>query len=683
MADPRQIEAASTAADSSAAPSVPPMTKEQLQAIRILKDQGALDKIPEDQRGPIADRLEETFAKERIEVLNAGPTLGEKAATVGATAGRGVLRNVPPYSVLTTLGMGMNLVNKLNPYSQGRAPETMEEWTASIKFPLVRGAELAARMFVPQDQRPDLTTYAELVKEQIGIDTALRASVPGVQEGVELGIGIGSLGSLALAAKNAYQKYGPRVVRNVATMVAERKATAAQAKVLKLRAQLLREGDGPIGTAILNSPEKILQKVESGQDLNLNDIGLQLVADLDEIQTKLGAKVGTYRQAALADRSQSVVVPPELPEMLSQLKRNVTFSNGESALKGKIADNIDQVERIAKLGRVTPADLVLLTDSIDEALTFGKSGQIGSNIVQKASQQLLDARRLIKETARMHNSRALAEAADIERAARVGKPSTRAIGQVRKEIAFQLWADADDNYSKFAGVHAKIAGRVKESTAEALTQNLFTKNKTQLRNDLAEALDYMAAIDPTAVGHGEAFFDNLAQIRAAQKIQTGMLAAEAAGNKMPVVPGSIDRVVQQGVTDIVQRWEKAGEGIAGTIGGAMGYVGSTLLDLGTSGDLVGAGAAGWALKLAGAMAGRHVGLKMADPRRVLHAAIKSKALSLEARQLASDMVYITDKIGADGNIALLNLIGPIPAVNELMGFVTTKQNQTEATDNAK
>lgn len=650
---------------------------ETLQLVRELKSRGLFVKLNEKERANLLLKSEPAMALERQKLLKpineivaepekpdsfvdqllapARAAIQNPGAAV-LSAARGVERGLNPLPLV-------NLVNKLNPFSEGDLIEDdLETFESLFNFPVIRGAELAARLFVDEDKRPPLTTFAQVVENQRSLDKELRAAVPGVQEGAELGAaGAGAVATVSTGLKfaKALARGAPKAVKSVAVRIKTAKAAKATKKADKLARKLLKEGDGPFMNAILNRPEKVKALVDQSSDLTINDVAIQLKDELELVGVELGKRVGKFRDAAFADTTTRVPISQALPDLIDLLDKRTTFQ-GASVLPSKIKQQLDSAKRLSDLGVTTPNQAMVWIDVIDDIIDFGNSGKSGSNAIKNANVTLSRMRAVIKDSLRQVNKHGLSKAAPIEKSLRSGPAGIKEIGRTRREIAFQLWADADDAFSQFVNESNGLIRRLESDSGESLVANLFNKNKTPLRSRLERSLSFMEKLDPTAQGHGAAFFDRLAEIKAASKIK---------GVKLQIADP-----IQDNMTNIVKEWTRRGERIGAaagtTVGGGVGFV--------TGGTGVGglSGGAGFVTGRAlGGEVGNLVGKMLGNPDRILKQAMKAKALSEEARKLARDMAFVSKNFGPEGVVAFMDLVGPIPAVNQLIKFSNSRTNE--------
>ena len=604
--------------------------------IRDAQGRGLLDKLKPEEKLRLLQQAQSAMASERQEVLKpkaeieAQPDQGgfvdwllkpikdvaSNPVEAGAAVAQGLNQSINP----------LPLLNYINPFD-AKLPEDVETFNSLFTFPVIRGAELAARMFVPEDQRPPLTTFAQLVKDQKEVTRQLNQVVPGFEVGTELGIGavgLYELGANGLRLGKQLARSAPESVRGLAQKVSAFRAEKAAAKTRKLAQTLLREGDGPFLEAMVKRPERVGKLVEQSSDLTINDVAINLKDELETLATELGSRVGKFRDAAFADTSTRLKIPTDLSEKFAALEARTTFQ-GKSILPTNLQRTLAQSRQAIDLGITNPNQAMVWVDLLDDINDYGSSGERGSNAVKSAGSLLKTIRHDVKNMLRGKN---------VE------------------------WAAADDAYHGFLSSSDGLIRRLESDSAESLVANLFGKNKSPLRNRLESALNYAEAIDPVAKGHGAAFFDRLADIKAAEKIRGVQI--------------QISDMTQDNVNRIVQRWTKRGERIGQAVGsatgGTAGFIGG---GQGTTGGVIGIGGIQLGRSVGGSVGaeiGEFVGKRLADPLRVLRSAEKAKDLSKQAKAMAKDMEYLTKALGPEANMAFLDLTGPTPEVRELINF---------------
>lgn len=530
----------------------------------------------------------------------------------------------------------------------------LEELEGAFSFPIIRGAELAARLFVPADQRPDLKTYNDVVNDQRSMDEELRKVAPGWQEGSELGsvaAGTVQLANTGLKIATGLARKAPQAARAAYQWLQKTRATQTQKQTTTLAKKLLRIGDGPFLDAIVQRPEKVAQLVNETDGLTANDLAVNLKNELETIGMELGSRVGKFRDAAFADTTTRIRVPEDIAQNLAAIRQRTTFANptrvtgkatsiegrlsqasegAQSILPGDIQKRLAMTERAAALGVTNPNQAMVWVDMLDDIIDYANSGKPGSTAIKSSNAMLMQVRGSIKNALRGSSKWA------------------------------DSWASADDAFSGFVDRSGRAIQRLNSESSESLVANLFSKNRTPMRNDIEAALNYAEMIDPTAKGAGNAFFSRLADIRASEIVKG--------------VRNQITDPIQDNVNRIVLTWtkrgEKVGAAVATAAGGLPGLIGGSNLGVGYGG-----GVGFLAGRAVGAMAGEAIGKRMADPTRILDSAIKAKELSKDAKALASDLRYMVEAMGPESTIAFFDVVGPIPAVKELIKFSNQREKE--------
>jgi len=627
-------------------PTPTPVPEEVLVAVRRLHERDLIDKLPPEKRAKAQAILQSQFKVEREDALKPKAELLSRPSKPGNFVDellapiKGAITN----PVDTMFAQARGVERAYNPLSL--VGVDLEDIEGAFNFPIIRGAELAARLFVDDDQQPDLTTFSQVVKNQIEMDRELRNIVPGVQEGTELGAavaGVYQLGSTALKLAPQLARKGKAATLAALQRLQQLRADKQSSKAQRLGQELLRIGQGPFMDAIIKRPEAVAQLVKQNGDLSINDVAIKLKDEIETISTELGKRVGTFREAASADTTTRIAIPQEVSEMLSLIRQRTTFANptrqtgkavsiGErlaqntdeatSILPGDIQKRLMMSERAAKLGVTNPNQAMVWVDMLDDIIDYANSGKPGSTSIKNANALLMRVRGTIKNALRSSSDQA------------------------------EAWAAADDAFSGFIGEAGPLIRRLETDGADSLVANLFGQNKTPIRMRLEKALDYMEKIDPTARGAGNAFFARLADIKAAGRIQD--------------VQMQINDPIQDNINRIVSKYRNAGKSIGRGVG--FSTMGGAARLSGADTTLSGAAAGGgwWGGEAIGGMVGEAVGKRIADPMRVINAAIKSKQLSKSAMELAKDLEYVTKTFGPAGAIAFFDIVGPIPAVKELV-----------------
>lgn len=505
-------------------------------------------------------------------------------------------------------------------------PGLVEHLEATGNFPLIRGAELAARMFVDDDVEPELTTYKDMVAESFALTEALKKRAPGWVEGAEYGVIAGSGLGVVKVIKNLSRK---GLARASIYLLSKRSKNLKKGSTA-LAKSLLRQGDGPVLDAIVHRPDKVVALLEKDATL-VDDLAVELGKDIERINKKLGENVGKFRAEFKVDPTRKVDVA-EVRQMLSAAKSEMRTSGGTSLLTPKQQNRLDLIDELIsgpgperteliegafKSGVVPPSDALKTIDRIDEMINI-KEVEAG-NISGDAFEALVAIRRKLKEQIRGNNVD---------------------------------WAKADELFSGFQEDAGRILSKVGTEgdiklSRESFVNNLFGKGKTPTRELLGKVLNYGRHVDEKLAGSGDEFFRKLANIKGAEKMQDVMV--------------QVSDPIQDNVNRIVQFWRNVGKGIGASAAGGAG-----LAAFGPMGGYLGA-PAGWVI---GAIAANSIGKKMANPARVLAKAQKAQSLDKQARLLASDLAYVHKTFGNDGVVAMMEIVKGLPATNALVGFVS-------------
>jgi hypothetical protein len=513
-------------------------------------------------------------------------------------------------------------------------PGVVENMAALGNFPVIRGAELAARAFVEDDMQPELTTIKNIAAENFALTKALDKRAPGWQKGVQMGVELASGIQLLKILGQTSGRAAVKIFKKGEQTVAAVRAGMAQRKTARLADRLLNLNKGPILDAIVHRPDDVIKLLESDAAL-VDDLAQDLGKQLTHIESELGKTVAFHRKTFSVDPTKKVSVAP-LTEILDGLKSSTTSSTGVSLLDGKQKNRLDLLYELLtprkptttelmsgvnKIGDIPSSDALKIIDKIDE-MTSLKEIENG-NISADAVGNLLTLRKALKSQIRGTN----------------------------KE-----WEVADQLFSNYKDAVSPLAAKIKEDglTRESFVDNLFGKNKTPTREKLSKALSFSEFIDGKT-GSADVFFRKLSDIKGAQRVQE--------------VAEEVNRVKQNNVNRVVKYWTNLGEGIGATILGGPAAMAGELLTPGVSGSIGGAATGLAAGKVLGGIAGFKVGLKMANPVRVLNQALVAKGLSKNAKRLAQDLITIHRDFGNDGVVAMMDVVSSVPATIELSKFL--------------
>lgn len=531
-------------------------------------------------------------------------------------------------------------------------PNLTEKIEGTILFPVIRGAELAAKMFSNEDHKPELTSFKKLVSDRILFTQALRDKVPGWVDGTQAGIAVVSAAQLA---KTAYPG-----LKNLAGAAIDKTGGLFRKSSKKLADLIIPDVDGPPLDAIINQPDKVLELVQN-KKISLNDVATQIGDELQDIKIGLGENVNKHKANYVTDPTKRIIVSEPVEVMTPQGEKKMFQSplqiikdyrkskmteKGVSILDAKQESNLKTLEEI-----ITPRKLQVEKSTKDPfgASVKGTYEEMAKDISPNDGMLALEK---------------IDDIIDYERSLK-GKLESSFINSlfdVRKSVKYQMrgnnldWFKSDEDYADFMELQHGLTKKLQESdSAESMVANIFGENKERVRERLRSALNYRDFLDTKVKGSGDAFFRRMAAIQGARKIRN--------------VQKELTRVQQAKTHEIVRNWTAKGAAVGTVIGGKIG-------------GWTGAGVGG----AVGGVAGYQIGVKMADPIRILSAAMREKGLSNQAKQLAYDLQYIHQNFGNDGVISMLDVIGNVPAVAELSKFSSTispqrgKQEQVKESD---
>jgi len=529
-------------------------------------------------------------------------------------------------------------------------PGALEKIEAVSKFPIVRGAEIAGSLAqrIRGEPRAPFTTLGEMVKEQEAVTKGIEKAVPGTEKGAEIGALLGSgAGLIKGAVKGIARKISERglpaaqkatlrlerelfqkgaKLRSAKELKAATKVVKERKKTERLVRQIMAEDNSRVLDAIRENPEEIRALVKEGQ-LGVDDLAVRVSDNLTQIEQGLGKKVGEFRKAALSNRTPSIDAKDVLKTVAEV--RDLTQVRGKSLLSGAERRNFELIE-------------ALLDPTIQVTPEVGLVGITG--VHERALLSPRDALRIVDAIDQMTNAKTVANG-------NISQDAASALFKIRASIKNKLragneeWANADDLFSQFKEASFNLVRRFSGDQRESAVNNLFGKGKTPTRKRLADALDLAEKLDPAQAGKAKRFFNELANIKAAQGIQAVMVP------KADPIADRLNRVVRRWMT---------GTGTAlGTIGAAAGQRAA-----GFPGAVLGGGV-GTSL---GLQLGRVLGARAGDPQRVLNSAIRAKELGKEAKALAGDLSFIAKEFGPEGVTAFMRIIEGIealPAASEL------------------
>lgn len=580
------------------------------------------------------------------------PGGSELPPMVGATPPTAIEQIVAPAKAMATnpLGVIESSIRGVEKSFGDFVPNLTERIEGTINFPIIRGAELAAKYFSNEDHKPELTSLKQIVDDRIAYTQALRDTVPGWVDGTQAGIA-------AISGKKLLQE-GFSNLKSIVPDVWNKSVKLFRGKSsTKLAEQIIPDVDGPPLDAIINHPEKVLELVKN-KKVSLNDVATEISDELVSIKKGLGENSKKHQASFVADPTKRIVttepVPIQTPQgesvtlpsplqVVSDFRKSKVTDKGKSILGGTQTKNLTELEEI-----LTPnVKTIQKTDPI-YGVSRGLYQEMGKDISPK------DAMLAIEQ---------IDDIIDYERIAK-GKLESSFIDNLfnmRRTLKYQMrgnnldWFKADEDYANFMEIENGMINKLGESnSAESFIDNIFGMNKERTREKLITALNYRDHLDSKITGSGDAFFRRMAVIQGARKIKR--------------VQGELTRVQQAKAHEIVRYWVARGVGAGSSLAGTAGAM---------TGGIQGASIATPIGAAVGGYAGYKIGIRMADPIRILNAAIREKNISLNARKLAHDLIYVHKNYGNDGIISMLDIIGPIPALNEIMKFSGDKKQEKE------
>lgn len=499
----------------------------------------------------------------------------------------------------------------------GLIPEGQELAEAATTFPVIRGAELAAKGVQKLRGEPaaPLTTFADVLSQQRGLTKELEEKAPGVERGAEFGVMAAEVlpAATRLIARGA-TKAGGGLIRKLNELKTKR-LTKSMLKRVKGKA-----ADDFIIEAITERPDEVRRLLDQG-DLSTQELAQKTRNFIDAKQTELGEKVQKFRNLAASDNAPTIQISEGLvpgPGGITMVQKNPLLDQvrsikgratleGKNLLPGDINRKLDILESLLSKNTISPAETLKATDAIDDVIDWG--AKEGSNIVRNAEGSLTSIRNTLKN-------------------------------KIRDK--YPDWYAADEAFANYKEASKEIKNKLDSLGAENFVKNIMNVGKGETRDQLIKLLNLAEDAVPGELQAGERFLNELANIKAAQ----GIRAFDV---------GAADPIADN-VRSIVSKYRSAG----GLLGTAVGT---------KVGGFPGAGVGA----VVGGFAGDVLGRKMADPRRILDAASKAKGLAPEARALAKDLMPIAVKYGTDGVNAMLNLIPAARAAQELVEFTGGKE----------
>jgi len=385
----------------------------------------------------------------------------------------------------------------------------------------------------------------------------------------------------------------------------EREGGKGVAKLREVVAQMIGDARPEVLNSILRNPERIRELVKRGIIEN-RDIGIQIKNSVLNLRETLGKKIEVFKSKVrkskkLTRRSK------ELKTVLNVSENELTSSSGASVLGPKEAALFDRVRKILAPEKINDADLLLVVESIDELKT-----QAAGNISAKAIRALELVRRKAK---------------------------------TRLRAKFSGWDKADANFVKFKENSDRFIRQI-EKDPTRFVDTIFSKAKGEARRDVLRLKLLADKIDPSLRKQRRAVIREVFDVRAAQQVQRALTTP--------------NRVQQQAIMNIVDKYRRRGAGIGATIG--------TMIGTKLGGPFVGAAPGGAAGFTIGQQVGEMIGQRVGNVDRIFKAAIRSKALGKQAKKIALDLKRLTDN-----GIKPTELFDLIPAgakgVEELADFI--------------
>lgn len=527
----------------------------------------------------------------------------------------------------------------------GMGENFIERFEGTMLFPIIRGAEMAAKAFGNEDHSPDFTSLRQMIDDRIVYTHALEQAAPESFHGIQTALALESIPSLLKTGwkgLNSIKKVSPQVWEDAAKFVKKNSPFSGTKRVSKLREKILPDVYGPPADAIVNHPEEVLKLVKD-EKISLDDIATEIGDELENIEGGLGKRVEKEAKNFVADPTKKINVvdpvtvtdpktgqeitfaPPK--QIIDDFRASTTTDDGKSILDSTQDRNLRELEEI-----ISP-----------KPRKVQKSGN-----VNKYENVVIESEEPVTHISPRNGMLALEKIDNIIDYEKVAKKKTEskyiyALLQARKAVKYQMrgdnmnWFKFDEDYADFKELSHGLRTKLQEAdSAESFVDNIWGTNKNRVRERLKDALNYKDLLDTNVVGNGDAFFRRLAVMQGAKKVRDAKL--------------QINRVKQEKVNNIINYWVGGTSAAFGTLAGVVSH-GNPMV------TLPAAAGGGWI--------GLKIGKNMANPERILNAAIKSKKLSAKAEKMAKDLIYIHQNYGSDGVISMMDIIGSNPAMNEL------------------
>lgn len=625
--------------------------------------------------------LEASLQKDGVDTSNiiqqnqpiSKPSFTEELVTSGANLIEKIVDS-PSESVASAT---QGVINSFNPPEKilgvptGFKDRLIERISGSINFPFVRGAEIADGIWNGNLLKKEFKSLKDVQADRILYSKYLESKNPELTQGMEIGSFVASLKSLGQDGVKLYNyikdspeiasvipKFYQKLLRMVPEGVTkigkntkdavlskipgkvidatgnpsliQSKSDQLKNKAINFSEETMDLSAGEVQKAMIERPLEVKKAMKEDGNL-VNDLALKISEKLKNVHTHLSNEVAIQKTNFVADPTKRVNVTKPV-EVFDSLKNQKVMLDSPLNLLRKFKDSVTDPD--TGLIKLDKRSLVELKD-IEDTLTG--VNKIGGNFDGTLAPQ--SAMLLLKKLDGLIDWDKL----NLPGADPILKEYQLGLAMLRKSLKHQIrgnndkWFIADENFSNFRELRVPFENSLKEIKSEGLVSNLFSKNKTEFRKQFIELIDFSDLVDKTN-GSGDAFLNRLANIKAAETIQ---------GAKK-----GITRPLQETTNQIVRNYRNTGA----LLGAAAGYLKLGSVDSAAIGSAIGAYALG------------KVGQKMANPERVLNMALASQGLSSKAKQLALDLKFIHKNYGNDGVISFLDVIGPIPAVNELTDF---------------
>lgn len=597
------------------------------------------------------------------------------------------------HPVLTGVGASRGILRAITDI----VPEGLEKVEAGLRAPVSFAAQKAAQLFVPEEARKEFpVTLGGAFQEQLGKQRALtqrlEKTVPGTEEGAEIGVFLLSLGSSvgALSRARALKKIpkAQRAAEQVdraltqagqqflspktrAARLAEKAAAKTEEKidifVPKLRAQ------PSVIEVIKNNPKLVENQLKQGiveADVVVDAIKQNLtrtqeilgkaVARGDRIvRADTATKIPTDRFRAIINTGKSKLLgePPTKTEKAAgliidvsgqPLARDVTVvGKRPSALSSRDLGRLSEIEKLIEAKTISPNTALLVIDKIDELLNLKNLRGVNRQISAQADRMLLDLRKAVN-------------------------------GKLR--FKYKEFADNNDAFGTYMENAREVIVSLERSNPSQYINRVLNVRQGTDRRKLIGALDAAEKSGILDVERVSAIFmEELRAMRAAIGIRE--------------VQFRISDPAQDLVENVFKRWQKKirsiGAAILAPVGGIAGFMGGVPSPfLGASLGFQAGGAVGG---FAGLLAEERIirGLRLADPRTMLEAAAKSRQLTVQARQLAQDAIAIRNQLGPGSDAAFLKTLSSVGVVAatkplvELATFVAASLGPQKKVDTSK